>query len=85
MIRFDTNGSGIWHAAGCNGTKYALIPWGSLRKLYASVGGVWDAVDLGIVGSVGEAHAVAASHAESTPCTHDDPWTFCPVHDGVTR
>lgn len=73
-VDFTTNGTGVWHATAFDGTEYSLVPWGSLRAVFASSEGKWNGISLGIVGSVAEANQVINAHKDSLPSAIDD-WT----------
>lgn len=83
-LRFDTDGTGTWVARGFDGTAYALVPWGSLRRVFAGSEGKWNGIDLGIVGSVAEANQVINAHSDSLPF-EEDYWTGEKVPVGDSR
>lgn len=74
MFELEVNAVGVWSGVGFEGTKYSVIPWGSLRKVFASEGGKFDGVDLGIVGSINEAYKVINAHQDTFPFEIDE-WT----------
>lgn len=74
-IVFNTNGSGIWKAEAFDGTVYTLVPWGSLRRAFASKDGKWDGEILGFVGSIAEANRLIRHHEDNLPFSGYDEWT----------